>query len=34
LVVIYPIAGLGLPRIKDAETLRAVIRAYNIVSAD
>jgi hypothetical protein len=27
-------AGLGLPRIKDEETRRAVIRAYNIVSAD
>src|SRR5258708_5583551 len=32
--VIYPTAGLGLPRIKDDETRRAVIRAYNIVSAD
>ena len=32
--VIYPTAGLGLPRIKDDGTRRAVIRAYNIVSAD
>jgi hypothetical protein len=32
--VIYPTAGLGLPRIKDDEVRRAVIRAYNIVSAD
>ena len=32
--MIYPTAGLGLPRIKDDETRRAVIRAYNIVSAD
>jgi predicted TIM-barrel fold metal-dependent hydrolase len=32
--VIYPTAGLRLPRIKDDETRRAVIRAYNIVSAE
>src|SRR5580693_8653759 len=32
--VIYPTAGLGLPRLKDDDTRRAVIRAYNIVSAD
>jgi predicted TIM-barrel fold metal-dependent hydrolase len=32
--VIYPTAGLRFPRIKDDETRRAVIRAYNIVSAD
>src|SRR4051812_41240135 len=32
--VVYPTAGLRLPRIKDDETRRAVIRAYNIVSAD
>src|SRR3954467_8018304 len=32
--VIYPTAGLRLPRIKDDETRRSVIRAYNIVSAD
>ena len=32
--VIYPTAGLGLPRIKDDATRRAVIRAYNIVAAD
>src|SRR5258708_4800342 len=31
--IIYPTAGLRLPRIKDDETRRAVIRAYNIVSA-
>jgi predicted TIM-barrel fold metal-dependent hydrolase len=32
--IIYPTAGLRLPRIRDNETRRAVIRAYNIVSAD
>lgn len=32
--VIYPTAGLRLPRIRDDETRRAVIRAYNIVSAE
>jgi hypothetical protein len=32
--VIDPTAGLGLPRIKDDETRRAVIRGYNIVPAD
>jgi predicted TIM-barrel fold metal-dependent hydrolase len=32
--IIYPTAGLRLPRIRDDETRRAVIRAYNIVSAD
>ena len=32
--IIYPTAGLRLPRIKDDETRRAVIRAYNIVSAE
>ncbi len=32
--VIYPTAGLRLPRIKDDETRRAVLRAYNIVSAE
>ena len=32
--VIYPTAGLRLPRISDDETRRAVIRAYNIVTAD
>jgi predicted TIM-barrel fold metal-dependent hydrolase len=31
--VIYPTAGLRLPRIKDDATRRAVIRAYNIVAA-
>jgi predicted TIM-barrel fold metal-dependent hydrolase len=31
--VIYPTAGLRLPRIKDDETRRAVIHAYNIVAA-
>src|SRR5213594_2285748 len=31
--IIYPTAGLRLPRIADGETRRAVIRAYNIVSA-
>ena len=31
--IVYPTAGLRLPRISDDETRRAVIRAYNIVSA-
>src|SRR5438309_9282791 len=33
-VVVYPTAGLRLPRIQDDAARRAVIRAYNIVSAD
>jgi len=33
-VVVYPTAGLRLPRIQDDATRRAVIRAYNVVSAD
>src|SRR6266571_3394800 len=33
-VIVYPTAGLRLPRIQDDATRRAVIRAYNIVSAD
>jgi predicted TIM-barrel fold metal-dependent hydrolase len=32
--IVYPTAGLRLPRIVDDETRRAVIRAYNIVSAN
>src|SRR6266446_160605 len=32
--VVYPTAGLRFPRIQDDATRRAVIRAYNIVSAD
>jgi predicted TIM-barrel fold metal-dependent hydrolase len=32
--VIYPTAGLGIPRIADDETRRAVIRGFNIVTAD
>jgi hypothetical protein len=32
--IVYPTAGLRLPRIKDDETCRAVIRGYNIVSAE
>jgi len=32
--MIYPTAGLRFPRIQDAAARRAVIRAYNIVSAD
>ncbi|MGA3400172.1 MAG: amidohydrolase family protein [Acetobacteraceae bacterium] len=32
--IIYPTAGLRLPRIHDDATRRAVIRAYNIVSAE
>jgi hypothetical protein len=33
-VAVYPTAGLRFPRIQDDATRRAVIRAYNIVSAD
>src|SRR5271166_4063855 len=33
-VVVYPTAGLRFPRIQDDATRRAVIRAYNIVSAE
>src|SRR6202047_976435 len=32
--IVYPTAGLRLPRIQDDETPRAVIRGYNIVSAE
>jgi len=32
--VIYPTAGLGIPRIADDATRRAVIRGFNIVTAD
>ena len=32
--IIYPTAGLRMPRISDDATRRAVIRAYNIVSAE
>ena len=32
--VIYPTAGLSIPRIADGDTRRAVIRAFNIVTAD
>jgi predicted TIM-barrel fold metal-dependent hydrolase len=32
--VIYPTAGLGIPRIADDETRHAVIRGFNIVTAD
>jgi len=32
--IIYPTAGLRLPRIRDDETRRAVIHAYNIVTAE
>jgi predicted TIM-barrel fold metal-dependent hydrolase len=32
--IVYPTAGLRLPRIKDDATRRAVIHAYNVVSAD
>src|SRR5712671_1348454 len=32
--VVYPTAGLRFPRIQDDATRRAVIRSYNIVSAD
>src|SRR5215471_13457540 len=33
-VIVYPTAGLRFPRIQDDATRRAVVRAYNIVSAD
>jgi hypothetical protein len=32
--IVYPTAGLRLPRINDDATRKAVIRAYNIVSAE
>ncbi len=32
--IVYPTAGLRLPKISDDATRRAVIRAYNIVSAE
>ena len=32
--IIYPTAGLGIPRIPDDETRRAVIRGFNIVTAE
>src|SRR5271170_2976511 len=32
--IVYPTAGLGIPRIPDDETRRAVIRGFNIVTAD
>src|SRR5687767_1757006 len=32
--VIYPTAGLRVPRISDDDTRRAVVRAHNVVTAD
>jgi len=32
--IVYPTAGLGIPRIADDETRHAVIRGFNIVTAD
>src|SRR5713101_4685297 len=32
--VIYPTAGLGIPRIPDDETRRAVVRGFNIVTSE
>jgi predicted TIM-barrel fold metal-dependent hydrolase len=32
--IVYPTAGLGIPRIADGETRRAVIRGFNIVTHD
>jgi predicted TIM-barrel fold metal-dependent hydrolase len=32
--IVYPTAGLSIPRIPDGETRRAVIRGFNIVTAD
>src|ERR1700704_3691679 len=32
--IVYPTAGLGIARIEDDETRRAVVRGFNIVTAD
>src|SRR5213079_441837 len=32
--IVYPTAGLGIPRIADDATRRAVVRGFNVVSAD
>jgi predicted TIM-barrel fold metal-dependent hydrolase len=32
--IVYPTAGLGIPRIADDETRRAVIRGFNMVTAE
>lgn len=32
--IVYPTAGLGIPRIADGETRRAVIRGFNLVTHD
>jgi predicted TIM-barrel fold metal-dependent hydrolase len=32
--IVYPTAGLGIPRIADDETRRAVVRGFNIVTAE
>jgi predicted TIM-barrel fold metal-dependent hydrolase len=32
--VVYPTAGLGIPRLQDDETRRAVVRGFNIVTAE
>jgi predicted TIM-barrel fold metal-dependent hydrolase len=32
--IVYPTAGLGIPRIADDETRRAVIRGFNVVTAE
>ncbi len=32
--IVYPTAGLGIPRIADDETRRAVIHGFNIVTAE
>src|SRR5204863_4277816 len=32
--IVYPTAGLGIPRIADDATRRAVIRGFNIVTPD
>src|SRR6185312_1825421 len=32
--IVYPTAGLGIPRIQDDETRRAVVRGFNIVTAE
>jgi hypothetical protein len=32
--IIYPTAGLRVPRFVDDETRRAVVRAHNIVTAE
>ena len=32
--IVYPTAGLGVPRLQDDETRRAVVRGFNIVTSE